>query len=325
MTRTECTRSPVSDADSHRTAWTTPALRRESHSNPDGEGAPHKLTAAHVLSAITRVREGRVYDLARPRFRGMPLPPMHPPFEIVTYRTPQGLALDGSDVWPECEANTERVGFITEVITTCTHLGAHMDSLAHITIGSDARWFGGHRAADHLSDFGPTVADASQLPPLVTRGVLLDIARHRGVDALPAGSAIDADEIRAVLMAQHLQLLVGDVVLVRTGYGSVWPDKARMPSYVGAGITRDAAQMLADAGAVAVGADTEAVEQLPSSVPGNPHPVHTLLLIEYGIPLIEMLDLELLARDERYEFLFVGLPTKIVGATGAMLDPVAVV
>jgi kynurenine formamidase len=290
------------------------------------EGAPHGLTTAHVLGAVQSVREGRIYDLSRVRFRGMPLPAMHPPFEIMTYRSPRGLLVGNEDgVWPSGEQNPKQVGFITEMVMTCMHVGTHVDSLAHITVGEDAAWFGGHCVAEHLGDFGPTHADASTLPPMVTRGVLLDIARHRGVEALPASAGVDADELRAVMATQGVEVRAGDVVLIRTGFGSVWPDTARIPRHAGAGITEDAARLLADAGVIAVGADTEAVEQLPSAVPGNPHPVHTLLLVERGVPLIEMLDLELVAADDRHEFLFVGLPTKIRGATGAMFDPVAIV
>lgn len=304
----------------------TRALRVASGVPECCEGAPHGLTTAHVLSAVRSVREGQIYDLSRMRFRGMPLPAMHPPFEIMTYRSPRGLTVGNDDgVWPTGEQNTKQVGFITEMVVTCMHVGTHVDSLAHITVGEEGEWFGGHSVGEHLGDFGPTHADASTLPPMVTRGVLLDVARHRGVDALPAGSGIDADELGAVMAAQGVDVRAGDVVLVRTGFGSVWPDVARIPQHAGAGITEDAARLLADSGAIAVGADTEAVEQLPSTVPGNPHPVHTLLLVERGVPLIEMLDLELVAADGRHEFLFVGLPTKIRGATGAMFDPVAIV
>ena len=139
------------------------------------------------------------------------------------------------------------------------------------------------------------------------------------------GYGVDAAQLRQVLHAQGVELRSADAVLVRTGYGGVWPDADRIPAHEGCGITEDAARFLADAGAIVVGSDTEAVEQLPSQVVGNPHPVHTLLLVERGVPLLELLNLESVAADKRYEFLFVATPTKIKGATGAMTDPVAIV
>lgn len=301
------------------------ALRRATPVPAAEAAAPERLTTGDVLRAVGMVGEGRVYDLARVRYKGMPLPPMHPPFEIMTYRTPAGLRAEPDTVWPSGADNSAEVGFITEMVMTCTHVGTHIDALAHITVGADGRWFGGHDVKRHLGDFGPLHADGSQLPPMVTRGVLVDVARSRGVDALDAGYGITVGDLENALDAGDVGVAEGDVVLIRTGYGSVWPDTERMKRHHGAGITVQAARWLADAGAVAIGTDTEGVEQLPSVVPGNPHPVHSLLLTERGVPLIEMLDLEMLAADSRHTFMFVGLPTKIRGSTGALMDPVAIV
>ena len=110
---------------------------------------------------------------------------------------------------------------------------------------------------------------------------------------------------------------------MRTGYLSGWPDRDFIAAHEQAGIDRDAALWLAEQGVVAVGADTEALEVLPSTVPGNPHPVHIALLNQRGIFIIEMVDCEELARDGVYEFCFVCLPLAIRGATGSMVRPVA--
>ena len=257
----------------------------------------------------------------------MPLFPGHPPFQVVSYRTPRGLRVGAENLWAPTP-NEVQLGCMTEVITSTTHSGAHIDALAHITIGEDDHWYGGANATDHLGDFGPTVGDAASLPPLFTRGVLLDVARHRGVDRLPAGSPIDAAEIEAVATAQDVQLREWDVVLVRTGYMGLWPDAERMARHTSPGPDLSAAELLADAGVVAVGSDTETFEVQPApdpGVPSNPQPVHTRLLVERGIYLMESLYLEQLAADRVHTFLFVALPVKIAGATGSMMDPLAVV
>jgi kynurenine formamidase len=147
--------------------------------------------------------------------------------------------------------------------------------------------------------------------------------RHRGVDALRAHEAIGADELRAALERQGLELRRGDVAIVRTGYLSRWPDADFIAAHEQSGIDRDAALWLAEQGVVAVGGDTEALEVLPSTVPGNPHPVHIALLVERGIFIIEMVNCEELARDRVYEFCFVCLPLGIRGATGSMVRSVA--
>jgi kynurenine formamidase len=298
------------------------AAQQGSRVGPAGD-----IPAAHRVQAAALVRTGRQYSLAVTRFPGMPLFPGHPPFQVVSYRTPRGLRVGAENLWAPTP-NEVQLGCMTEVITSTAHSGAHIDALAHITIGEDDHWYGGANATDHLGDFGPTVGDAASLPPLFTRGVLLDVARHRGVDCLPAGSPIDAAEIEAVATAQDVQLREWDVVLVRTGYMGLWPDAERMARHTSPGPDLSAAELLADAGVVAVGSDTETFEVQPApdpGVPSNPQPVHTRLLVERGIYLMESLYLEQLAADRVHTFLFVALPVKIAGATGSMMDPLAVV
>src|SRR5581483_1622939 len=121
------------------------------------------------------------------------------------------------------------------------------------------------------------------------------------------------------------ELRPGDSVLIRTGYGSLYPDAERMKAHFGAGIDADACRWLAQQDVVVVGGDTESLEQLPSADPQNPHIGHTILLVEQAIYIIEMLYLEDLAADKQYEFAFVALPLKIRGATGSMIRPIALV
>jgi kynurenine formamidase len=294
----------------------------------DGRVGPAgHIPAAQRVRAAGLVRTGQQYSLAATRFPGMPLFPGHPPFQVQSYRTPQGLRVAGENLWAPTP-NEVGLGCMTEVITSTAHSGAHIDALAHITVGDDDHWYGGANAAEHLGDFGPTVGDAASLPPLFTRGVLLDVAGYRGVDCLPAGSAVDAAEMAAVAAAQGVEIREWDVVLFRTGYMGLWPDADRMARHVSPGPDLSAAELLADRGVVATGSDTETFEVQPApdpGVPSNPQPVHTRLLVERGIYLMESLDLEQLAADRVHEFLFVALPVKIAGATGSMLDPLAVV
>jgi kynurenine formamidase len=285
-----------------------------------------KMPPEQLVSAARLVREGRTYSLAATRYPGMPLFPGHPPFQVLNYRTPRGIRVTGAQPWGP--VNDAGLGYMAEYIMATSHSGAHIDALAHMTIGEDSHWYGGGRADDHLTDFGPTFGDAAKMPPFFTRGVLLDAPRHRGVECLPKGSSIDAAEMEAICAAEGVEVRPWDVVLIRTGYMSLWPDAERMAAHKTAGPDISAARWLLERGVVASGTDTETYEVQPAPDPGpagNPQPVHTLLLIEHGIHLMESLDLEALARDRVYEFLFVALPLKIRGATGSMVDPVAVI
>jgi len=279
---------------------------------------------ARVLAAAGLVRAGRIYRLARERFPGMPLFPGHPPFQVLSYRTPQGIRAAGDRPWGP--VNDAGLGYMSELVLGSQHTGAHIDAHAHMTVGPEDRWHGGAAARD-LGDFGPLCGDATEIPPLWRRGVLYDIPGFRGVAALPAGEAVSADELRALEAAHGIAAGAGDVALVRTGYLSVWPDPDALARHRGAGPDITAARLIAERGVVAVGSDTETFEVQPAPDPGepaNPQPVHTLLLIEKGVYIMESLDLEALAAAQAREFLFVALPLAIRGATGSMIDPVAV-
>ncbi|MBU1494332.1 MAG: cyclase family protein [Actinobacteria bacterium] len=272
------------------------------------------------------VKEGKSYSLSVARFPGMPLFPGHPPFQVVNYRTPPGIIAGNVEPWGP--PNEVGLGYMAEYLMACSHSGAHIDALGHMTIGEDNHWYGGGNTAEHLTDHGPRVGDAEHLPPFFTRGVLLDPPGYRGVDALPASEPVSADELQAIADAQGVEVRPWDVVLIRTGYLKYWPDAEAMEAHKTAGPDLSAAEWLLERGVVATGTDTETYEVMPTpdrGSPANPQPVHTKLLIENGIYLLESLYLEDIARDKVYEFLFVMLPLKIRGATGSMVDPLAMI
>ena len=290
-------------------------------------GSTDRVPASFLVEAARLVTRGRAYPLARDRFPGMPLFPGHPPFQVLTYRSPRGLRVAGDKPWGDV-SNEVGLGYMSEVISGTAHTGAHIDALAHMTLGPEGRWYGGTTADEDLGDFGPRTGDATALPILFTRGVLLDVATWRGVESLNKGEPISGADLEAVAAAQESPVRSHDVVLVRTGYMSLWPDAQRMAAHRGPGPDITAARWLSDRGVVATGSDTETYEVQPApdpGRPGNPQPVHTHLLIEQGIYLMESLDLEGIAADRVYEFLFVALPLRIRGATGSMIDPVAVI
>jgi kynurenine formamidase len=277
---------------------------------------------------LALVKEGRVYDLDCGRFPGMPVYEGHAPFMVLNYRTGRGLEAQGDHRWwldRHGEGNNAVCfGWQSEVLIHSTHSGTHIDSLAHVTRGPDHHWFGGANEERDLGDFGPLRWDASTIPPIVTRGVLVDLPRARDLDALPAHAEVGREEVEGALERQGTTVGPGDVVLLRTGYLAYWP-RPQKEEHFQAGINVEAAELLADLGAVAIGADTEGLENQPSRVEGNAFPVHLELLVERGVHILEMVFLEELARDGVYEFAFVCLPLKITGATGSLIRPIAMV
>ena len=293
----------------------------ESPFGPDDEiGMLNLLTPDTARDLLHRADGGRVFDLGVDLFVGMPTWTAggEPPFHIWMTHTPRGTVVD-DPVGVGREQN-ELVGWSADAVSMFTHCGTHLDTLNHYGYGT--KIWNGFDADDHLGSLHWTVAGADRQPPIIARGVLIDVARAHGVDVLPDSYGIGEEDLRAALADQGVRLRPGDVVLVRTGRMSLWPDAAaylpREP-----GLNREGASFLARSGAVVVGADNIAVEQLPSASPDNWMPVHTYLFAEAGVPIIEVVNLDELAEAECHEFAFVAACLKLRGATAGPMRPLA--
>lgn len=271
-----------------------------------------------VLAALD---PGRVFDLAVDYFVGMPSWTTNGdmPFQIWMNHTPAGTLIDDS---PRVgRAMNERVSYSGDSIAMYTHCGTHIDALCHWGYGGTI--WNGFSERDKLGSRHWTVAGADRQPPIVARGVLLDIAAAQGLDELPDSYRIGRAEIEETLERQRLELRPGDVVLVRTGRMRRWPDAA---AYLAPepGLTLEGAACLAEAGAIVIGADNVALEVIPADADDHWSPVHTYLLAECGVAILELAALEELAAAELYEFAFVGACMPIRGATGAPIRPLAI-
>jgi kynurenine formamidase len=172
---------------------------------------------------------------------------------------------------------------------------------------------------------GFTKLGIETVPPLLGRGVLLDVAGWKGVELLPRKYSISADEFKACAAAEGVSLQAGDVLLVRTGYGTLWKNEAEYLQ--AAGVAKSGTLWAAEQGVVAVGADN-----MSWDVPDERDPEtgatlfgHFYLLPQKGIYIMENLNLEELARDRCYSFAWIGIPLKFTGATGSPLRPLALV
>jgi len=283
------------------------------------------ITATSIQAALTSVVGGRVYSLETEWWRGMPGHPLHPNFDVVTYRTPRGQQVQKDSEFLGAENNSVGYGFVTELVMGTTHTGTHIDALCHVTSGDRNEWHGGNSADDYLGDAGALNNDAAALGPIIARGVMLDIPRLLGMAYLPAHHPIGREELSAAAVAQGIEIVDGDVILVRSGQMQFWPDITALEACAGSGVTLDGSKWLVEQSPAAVGADTVGFELLPSAVAGHPSPVHDYLLKDHGIPILEWVNCEELAADQIYEFTFICLPLSIRGATGSMVRPIAVV
>jgi kynurenine formamidase len=257
------------------------------------------------------LRTARIYDLEQPRYAGAPTFPAHEPGVLLSLhrRHEPGLG--------EPRSSASALLVMTE------HSGTHIDALCHQA--KDMQLHGGIPVdAKVQTPAGFTQLGVDTIPPLVARGVLLDVAGALGVERLPDRHAVTREELERA--AEGIDLRPGDAVLVRLGSGALWADR---PAYEAAGgVSGAASAWLAEHEPLLVGADNIAWDvpgrqrdpEVGSSLPG-----HVLLLVRAGIYIVESLFLEELAADGVREFAFVCLPLKLRGGTGSPVRPVALV
>lgn len=205
------------------------------------------------------------------------------------------------------------------------HGAPTIDALGHIS--NNGKLYGGADAAASEGANGLTAQGIENYPrvKLVNRGVLLDVARHKGVSALEAGYEITASDLEAAAAAEGVEVREGDSILIRTGYGQFYDkDQAKFMAFR-PGPGEEAAKWLAAKKIFLTGSDNLTYEVFPEK--GTIFPVHRTLIADHGIYLVENLNLEelgeALAQRGSYEFVLVLNPLRIKGATASPLNAFA--
>ncbi len=264
---------------------------------------------------LDSLTSARVYDLEQLRFPGMPVHAAHRPgYFYALYRRHR-------DGYRPAE-HGPRTG-ASGVLTMMEHSGTHLDALCHQA--NDLRMFGGVPTDAAETPSGFKQLGVETVPPLLRRGVLLDVAGWKGQSPLPPAYSITDHDLSACAAGQHVEVRAGDVLLVRTGYGTLWHDEA---AYLrAAGVGKSGTLWAAERKVIAVGADNMMWDAPDDRDPetGATLFAHLYLLPQKGVYIIENLNLEELARDRRWEFAFIGVPLKFRGATGSPLRPLALV
>ncbi len=288
-----------------------------------GEMKPYgALPVPHLTpELIGLLRTGRVFSLAVVYREGIPVPEPMVPYTL----TPRLRHGDLINLRPASAA--------AEVITMAAHTGTHIDALCHIgehrdendapdpegavyMFDPDSR---GQRADESVTFRGQTHLTIDEMPPIVARGVLLDVAAYKGVDRLPDFYEITGEDIEGTLARQNTTIQPGTAVLIRTGFiNMIYSGNPAYGNAV-AGIGYEAAHLLLERGMILAGADNLTVEAFP---PWD-HPVHRLLLVRNGVTHLENMYLDELATSETYEFLLIVTPIRMEGATGSWVHPIA--
>ena len=270
----------------------------------DTLGAVNHLSAAGVVAASRLVTAGRRYAL------GMVSSPTTPVWGERKYAIEVvGMPVPGTDL---ILAHDDRVH---------THLGigTQIDGLGHVGLGG--KFYNGLTAAEFAAPDGLRKLGTEDIPPIVTRGVLLDVARTLTVDRMGPSEPISAALLKKTAKSQGVTIGKGDVVLVHTGWMAIADSDpetyiARQP-----GLDASAAEYLAGAGVVAIGSDTGALEVQPANDPNHVVPVHGLLLANYGVYILEHIVTAELAADRAGEFMCVLGQPRLAGSVQAIINP----
>lgn len=301
-------------------AATAPMVGRSPWGPDDQLGRLNLITEESRAAVMSRADARRVYDLSVEYFVGMPS--WHgigdPRYQFWLTHSPRGTAID--DPMKVGQAANAHVSYTGDAVSMYTHMGTHIDALNHF--GLNGEIYNGFKADEHLGDRGWRKAGAETIPPIVARGVLIDVAAAKGVAMLDKNYRVNAADLRAALAKQKLTLEKGDVALIRTGRMALY-EQGQSFIDEAPGLGMDAARYLVEAGVIVVGADNLSFEAFPSEDAANYVPVHTYLLAEHGVPIMELVNLEALSRDRVYEFAFVGGSLKLRGASAAPMRPVA--
>ncbi len=297
----------------------------------DEVGALNAMTDASRASALALAKKGEVFDLGQTYSRRSFKWPGHSPGEILTFRSPDGIRRMNDPDAPPAALNPDQVYWHSAAMFISDNVATQIDGLAHITMGADDHWYNGFKESEWGGDWGPRKCDAPTIPPIVARGILIDVAAFKKVDALAAHTVITAQDLKDTLAWEGVTLQPGDVVLMRTGTGRLWgddgADHAAIAAHDSAGPDLAATRWLVeDEGAIMVGSDTSGYEvSPPPGTPGKLIAVHAYLLVEQGVHIGEFHNLEGLSRAKAYEFCYMATVNKVKGTVaGFALRPVAI-
>ena len=283
----------------------------------DEIGAANYMTAATALQAARLVKTGKVYSLG---ITVSTTTPAFPPRTCSIYIVQPGQIGSAEGLGPT------KTTYNDDILNCWTGIGTQLDGLGHIGVGD--RYYNGHKWGEFATIGGLKKLGIEKIPPMVARGVLLDMAAHLGVDVVKEGTAFNKAEIDAVAAKQGVEIRQGDVVIFHTGWLSLIDKDPKRFGSVEPGIGREGARYLVSKGVVAVGADTWAVEVIPFEKDGDKDGgifgVHQILLPMSGTYILENINTAELAKDKAYEFMFVLGQNKYQGAVQSMINPVAI-
>jgi len=280
---------------------------------PDDQiGAANRITEVSVLEAASLIKTGKTYSLGLTIDANTPaFPPRSLSLIIVQPNQQEGARPNYGMTYND------------DIFSGWFGIGSQLDGLGHL--GVEGMYYNCNHARDFAAISGLTRLGIENVPPIVARGIVLDMAAHYGVETLEAGQYFSVDDVKAVEKKQGTPVREGDVVLFHTG----WTDaklKSDPMAWVSGepGQSEEVANYLASKKVVAVGADTWGLDVVPPQIEERPFQGHVVYLKENGIYILEAMNTGPLVRDGAFEFLFVLGQAKVRGAVQMIINPIAI-
>ena len=291
----------------------TPAWYPSKWGATDELGAANYMTPALALQAARLVKTGKVYSLG---ITVNTTTPAFPPRTCSIYIVQPGQVGAATGLGP---TNTT---YNDDILNCWTGIGTQLDGLGHIGVAD--RYYNGHKWAEFADMTGLKKLGIEKIPPMVARGVLLDMAGYLGVDVVKEGTPFNRAEIDGAARKQGIEIRQGDVVIFHTGWLSLIEKDPKRFGSVEPGLGREGARYLVSKGVVAIGADTWGLEVIPFEQGAGVFEVHQILLPMGGTYILENINTAELVKDKAWEFMFVLGQNKYQGAVQSMINPVAI-
>jgi len=290
----------------------------------DELGTLNYITPEMIVRAARLIKRGAVFSLAIPfDSRG---PQINQPRR---FNPIHRMILTGPDFTSGAVKRPGGVGFADDMVIMPLQCGTQWDALAHCFL--DGKLYNGYDANLVSSEGAGRLGIERMARGVVARGVLLDIARVKGVEWLEPGYAITADDLEAALRAHGVSVGTGDALMVRTGQMAMCRARGGWGDYAGGdapGLSFKTAGWVHERQIAALATDTWGMEVRPNEIPDSYQPLHQVFIPNMGLLVGEIFDLDALAadcaQDRVYEFLFVAPPLPITGAVASPVNPLAI-
>ena len=281
----------------------------------DQIGAANRITPERTVAAAALVKVGASHPLGIVITPGMPAyPPRYTQLQVVQPEHPYRTDASHKLGW--------KISANDDLVQMWLGTGPQIDGLGHL--GEDGEFYNCHQGADFAAITGLTKLDVSQIPPMVARGVLINVAKHFAVPHLSPAQPISTEDLQNAMTEQNITVREGDVILLHTGYTDAYLEAD--PQLWGStipGITNDAARYLASLKPLAVGADTWGLGAVPPKPGDKVFYDHVILLKQNGIYILETMNTGRLAEEAVTEFMFVLGQARLKGAVQMVINPVA--